>query len=158
MTNSTMLLPEWFIIIAAVVGLVGGVIGAINGWRVMKRTSPLADMKKEMEEKWLDFYRHKWDPMHLRVEKLTTAVGEVSGQMILEKFKELDGYMDRTEKRIRNVADVMSDQNEFLPLLLKSNHDVLMHLAESNHGDEMKTRAKEIQAALFDKATKPKLD
>ena len=157
MTGNTLVLPGWFTIIAAIVGLVGGVIGTINGWRVIKRTSPLENMKKEMETKWLNFYEDKWDPMKETVEKVKTAVGEVSGSMILHHFDEMDKYLKRTEIRIRNMAEAMADQNEFLPLLLKSNHDVLMHLAESNHGDEMKARAKEIQNALFEKATKQKL-
>jgi len=158
MPSDTLVLPEWFYFLAAVAGLVGGIISIINGWRIMKRTSPLEEIKKESKDTWDKFYKEKWDKLIERVEEINSSAGHVDCTKIKERFDDIDSKLDKDNSWIKTASAIMRRQQRFLSLILKTEQKILMHLAEGNHKGELAAMSNEIQSVLLDEATATKYD
>lgn len=147
-------MPEWFTAVAAVIALAGGIFGAVNGYRSMKRSSPIEETKKENSEKWKTFYSEKWDKTIERIERVEETVRHVDSERTQRKFEEIDSKLDNDHRRICTIIDTTKSQQRFLVLLLKSQQQALVHFVDGNHTKGLKQVSEEIQDFLLNEATR----
>ena len=147
-------MPEWFTTTAAVIAFCGGIFAAVNGYRTMKRTSPLEEVKKEMQNKWDKFYNDKWDDVKARLEKVEDIVKHVDSERTKLKFEDINQKLDNDNRRIKAIAETSRIQQQFLILLLKAQQQSLAHLSDGNHKSGLKQVADEIQEFLLYEATR----
>ena len=147
-------MPEWYLIAAALVAFAGGVFGMVNGYRAMKKSSPFEEMKKEITDKWKAFYNDKWDKVIERLEAVEEAVKHVDSDRTKRKFEDIDEKLDNDHARIKMINVSVRSQQRFLVLLLKSQQQILAHLAEGNHTGALQDIEKEIQELLLHEATR----
>lgn len=147
-------MPEWMTIIAALVALAGGIFGVVNGYRSMKRSSPLDEVRRENTEQWKKFYDVKWDKMVDRMERVEDTVRHVDSEQTRKRFEELEGKLKRNDRQIEAIADTTKNQQRFLLLLLRAQQQSLNHLSDGNHAKELKEVSNEINDFLLSEATR----
>jgi hypothetical protein len=147
-------MPEWLSQLAVLVGLVGGIFGAVIGYRNWKRTSPVEEVKTEMHDKWKAFYSDKWDKMVDRVDKMEETVASFGGDHTRERFERIDEKLDNDNRRIGAIIETTKSQQRFLVLMLKSQQQALVHLADGNHKTSLTALSEEISAFLLSEATR----
>jgi hypothetical protein len=147
-------MPEWFTTLAAVVALFGGIFGAVNGYRSMKRTSPVEEVRKENHDRWKAFYNDKWDKLVERVDKAEEMLEHVDSDQTRKHFREIDDKLDNDHRRIGAIIETTKSQQRFLVLMLKSQQQALVHLADGNHRASLTALSEEITAFLLSEATR----
>ncbi len=147
-------MPEWFTGLAAIIALGGGVFGAVNGYRTMKRSSPVEEVRKENLDKWRNFYNDKWDKTIERLDRIEEIVESFDGNHAHERFERIDEKLDNDHRRINIITDNIKSQQKFLVLLLKAQHQSLAHLADGNHKTALMQVSDEIQEFLLNEATR----
>jgi hypothetical protein len=147
-------MPEWFTGLAAIVGVLGGIFGAVNGYRSMKRTSPVEEVRKENHDRWKAFYTDKWDRIVERVNALEETVKHVDSEQIHLRFERIDEKLDNDNRKINMIIEATKSQQRFLVLLLKAQQQSLTHLADGNHKVALMQVSEEIQEFLLTEATR----
>jgi septal ring factor EnvC (AmiA/AmiB activator) len=147
-------MPEWFLVIAAIISLGGGAFGAVNGYRTMKRTSPIEEVKKEAHNKWKSFYDEKWDKLISEVEQIKETVRNVDSERNNLRFDEISRKLDNDNRRISTITDATKQQQRFLVLLLKSQQQSLVHMSVGNHVAALRQVSEEITDFLLNEATR----
>jgi uncharacterized membrane protein YcjF (UPF0283 family) len=146
-------MPEWFTIIAAIVALGGGMFGAVNGYRTMRKTSPVEEIRKEQHDAWKE-HEAKWGKCVERLDKVEEIVKHVDNDRTRRRFDEIDEKLDNDNRRIKLVAETSNSHQRFLVLLLKAQQQTLVHLSEGNHSAGLKKVSDEIQEFLIHEAAK----
>ncbi|GHU52622.1 hypothetical protein AGMMS49975_08800 [Clostridia bacterium] len=150
-------MPEWFVGFAALIALGGGIFGAINGYRTMKRTSPIEEIKKEVHDKWKSFYADKWDKTIERIENIEETVRHVDSERTQTKFRDIDAKLDNDNRRIESLVNITRSQQKMIVLVLKSQMLMIQHATDGNHVDKMKDIEREIQDFLLNEVTRCEL-
>ena len=147
-------MPEWLVYFFAVCGGLGGIFAAVNGYRTMKRTSPIAEIKKEIKDNWDKFYNDKWDGVKERLEKVEDIVRHVDSERTKLAFEDINAKLDNDNRRIKAIIETSHIQQKFLVLLLKAQQQSLAHLSDGNHRSGLKQVSDEIQEFLLYEATR----
>jgi superfamily II RNA helicase len=145
-------MPEWFVISAGIVAFGGGLFGLVNGYRVMKRTSPTEELKKEQHEKWNKFLNEKWDKAIERLDKVEETIKYVDSDRTKKRFEGIEDKLDSDNRRLKALADITRSQQRFLIMLLKSQQQVLIHFSDGNHKNSLKQVSEEIHELLLNEA------
>jgi len=147
-------MPEWLSELSGYVGFVSIILAAVITYRNWKKSSPIEEVKKEINDKWDKFYHSKWDDTIERLDKVEEIVKHVDSDKTNKKFVEIDAKLDSDNKKIKAITEATQNQQRFLILLLKSQQQALIHLSEGNHAAALKDISHEIQEFLIKEATK----